>query len=349
MAETKILITGATGYIGGTILSALLASSKPALKNLRFSALIRAESQAAQLGALGVTPILFKNLDDVAVIRKAASEHDVVIHTASGFHTASAKALIEGLGDRKRDTGKDVYYLHTSGTSNLGDQPITGAYHESREFADTDDIYAYEKTREACDVYPQRTTDIAVVDTGRARGVKTHIIMSPTIYGLGTGGFNRTSIQEPTMIRASLKAGYVAVIGSGAGVWDYVHVVDLVDLYELLLDAILSGKAIPSGERGIYFSENGRFSWAQMSQSIADALHKADPAFPKEVKSVSLEEAAKLWGGGNVFVTELAFASNSRTKAVLGRELGWTPKFGASDFSGHLEVEVAEVLKASGA
>ena len=38
----------------------------------------------------------------------------VVIHTADGFHTASAKALILGLGDRKKLTGNTVHYIHVS-------------------------------------------------------------------------------------------------------------------------------------------------------------------------------------------------------------------------------------------
>ena len=39
----------------------------------------------------------------------------VVIHTASGFHTASAKALILGLGERKKETGNKVHYIHVVG------------------------------------------------------------------------------------------------------------------------------------------------------------------------------------------------------------------------------------------
>lgn len=38
----------------------------------------------------------------------------VVIHTASGYHTASAKALILGLGERKKATGKEVHFIQVS-------------------------------------------------------------------------------------------------------------------------------------------------------------------------------------------------------------------------------------------
>lgn len=36
----------------------------------------------------------------------------VVINTASAFHTNGAKALLLGLGDRKKETGKEVFYIH---------------------------------------------------------------------------------------------------------------------------------------------------------------------------------------------------------------------------------------------
>jgi hypothetical protein len=40
----------------------------------------------------------------------------VVIHTASGFHTRAAKALVLGLRQRKKVTGQEVYYFHVSQT-----------------------------------------------------------------------------------------------------------------------------------------------------------------------------------------------------------------------------------------
>jgi hypothetical protein len=43
----------------------------------------------------------------------------VVINTASGFHTRAAKALVLGLGQRRKATGLEVHYFHVSGTLNL--------------------------------------------------------------------------------------------------------------------------------------------------------------------------------------------------------------------------------------
>jgi hypothetical protein len=54
-------------------------------------------------------------------------------------------------------------------------------------FSDKEDIYHYILEREAAEPYAQRTSDLTVVETGKATGVKTFIIMSPTVYGRGMG------------------------------------------------------------------------------------------------------------------------------------------------------------------
>lgn len=133
--------------------------------------------------------------------------------------------------------------------------------------------------------------------------------MSPTIYGEGSGKFNRNSIQLPTLTRTFIKLGHAVVMGEGAGVWDAVHVADLTPLYELLLAKALAGEKIPSGKRGIYFSETGDYSWKQLSQGLADELFKQGLIKTKEVKSISLQEGADLWAGGNKQYAELGFGS----------------------------------------
>jgi nucleoside-diphosphate-sugar epimerase len=191
----------------------------------------------------------------------------------------------------------------------MADQPITGKYHEDRIFSDKENIYAYEKAREARQAYPQQTSDIVTVETGLEVGVQTHIIMSPTIYGVGTGLFNKLSIQIPSLIRLALKDGQVPVIGEGKGVWDYVHIADLADLYDLLVRKIIAGEHIPSGERGIFFSATGRYSWLELSQRIADALFALKAIKIDKVNSIDLPTAGEKLGSPTLLYTELGYAS----------------------------------------
>ncbi|PVH78051.1 hypothetical protein DL98DRAFT_517023 [Cadophora sp. DSE1049] len=234
--------------------------------------------------------------------------------------------------------------LQTTGTSNLGDQPITGAYSESHIFSDTEAIYAYEKKREALQVYGQRTTDITAIETGLAVHVPTTLIMSPTIFGVGTGQFNKLSIQIPSMMRYALAAGKVQMIGNGEGAWDYVHVSDLAELYLLILKRVLEGEEVPIGEKGILFSAAGWFRWKEVAIGIADALLEVEALNTREIESISVEEGAK-WVNGDKFTAELAFASNSRTVSDVGFSLGWKPLKTEADFKAHFLQEAKLIVK----
>lgn len=99
---------------GGSVLSSLLNSSNPHIKALSISALVRKQEQADLLKAKGIHGIVFSSLDDVDVVRRVAGENDIVINTASAFHAAAAEAIIQGLADRQKATGKKSVLIHVS-------------------------------------------------------------------------------------------------------------------------------------------------------------------------------------------------------------------------------------------
>ena len=191
----------------------------------------------------------------------------------------------------------------------MGDQPITGKYHEVNSFTDKSNIYAYQKYRESLQIYPQRTTDLVTVETGLQVGVPTTIIMSPTIYGVGSGTFNKLSIQVPTMIRSAIKSGQAITIGEGKGVWDYVHIADLARLYELLILKVIAGEQLPTGEAGILFSATGRYTWRELSENIAKSLLTVGAITTDVVRSVDLEDATEIYQRSSLLHTELGFSS----------------------------------------
>ncbi|EXJ80935.1 hypothetical protein A1O3_07223 [Capronia epimyces CBS 606.96] len=355
MAPTHVLITGVTGYIGGTILSYLLSSENASVKDLKLSVLTRNDDRAKSFSSANLKVYTMRDLDDAAAITAAAAENDIVIHTASGYHAGSAVALIEGLARRKRqlelesNANANVYYIHTSGTSNLADRPISKTYLEPRTFSDKDpdiDIYAYLKKRNEIEPYSQRTSDLAVVETGLREGVPTTIIMSPTIYGLGSGQFNRLSIQYPAQMRAAARQGRAEYVGGGKGVWDFVHVLDLAVLYELvLLDRVEGRRIVPVGAQGFMFSATGTFTWREVAENIAKAGFELGKWSDAETRSVSLSEAAAKWVAGDEQLCELGYASNSRTRADIARELGWRPKRTKEDWAQSFRDEFEEVLK----
>lgn len=358
-APSQILLTGATGFIGGTVLTHLLNSSSPSLSTATITCLIRGPERAAKLSSaygVRVRPVVYKDLEDIETTTAVAAQHDLVINTTLGYHLASAQALLRGLAQRKALTGHDVWMIQTSGTSNLADQPISRRWVDKespkRELDDEkDDIYDYERKREALHPYIQRTTELGVVNLGLELGVKTLVMMPPLIYGLGTGLFNPISIQIPTYIRTALEHGHAVVVGEGKGELDHVHVEDLAELYKIAVVNVLEkgGKDLPMGREGIIFSANGRHTWMEVAQAAADVLYEEGGITDRRVESVGLTEGTKLLASYLETVdenmVELGLCSNSRTVPSMARKLGWKPIRGEEAWRKGFQDDVKVVLE----
>lgn len=72
---------------------------------------MRKQEQADILAAHGVQTRLFNGLDDTAQLRQIAADFDIVIHCAMGLHTPSAEALMLGLGDAMKRSGRQTYFI----------------------------------------------------------------------------------------------------------------------------------------------------------------------------------------------------------------------------------------------
>jgi nucleoside-diphosphate-sugar epimerase len=99
----KIFLTGATGYIGGSVAERLLREGHA------ITGLVRCESGAKELEARGMRA-LRGSLDDSDVIARASREADAVVDTAEANHAGVVEAIASAL----RGSGKP--FLHTSGS-----------------------------------------------------------------------------------------------------------------------------------------------------------------------------------------------------------------------------------------
>lgn len=93
---TKIFILGATGYIGGAILSELLRTSA----SFEITALVRKDQDAEVLEKLGVRTIK-GSFSDVDKIEQASREADVVYNAADADAMGLAKAVLKGLKSKE--------------------------------------------------------------------------------------------------------------------------------------------------------------------------------------------------------------------------------------------------------
>ncbi|KAK6822486.1 hypothetical protein PG987_014031 [Apiospora arundinis] len=365
--STKLLLTGATGYIGGTVLTRLRESTIPEIKALSITVLVRKPDQAAVFEGLGI-PAIVGTLDDAEVLRATAAAHDIVLHTAGATHQASIAPLLAGLAERRHQAASEeeaapsfTYLIHTAGATMLSDYPITSRFRDdedrgdsaaaaaARVFSDKHDDDIYERRTP----YVVRTVALAAVDGGEAAGVETCVVVPPRVYGRGTGLFNTRSQQIPLLIGGAVAGGggdkVAEYVGSGEGVWDDVHVVDLAALYESLLGRILKTRTkadpgnsenLSTGRRGIYFTATGlRHSWKEVAKSIGKAGYQAGLLDSVEPRSLTLFEAAGKYLGGNETYTELGLTSN----ADLAKDLGWVVTKTESDFQQGIVEEVESI------
>lgn len=282
-----VFVTGATGYIGGSIAARLLAAGH------EVSGLVRDPSKIEGLKARGVAPVRGA-LDDVAVLAAACREADAVINAASSDHRAAVGACLDALAG----TGKP--FLHTSGSSIVADdaagEPSDAVFDEETPFTPP----------------PLRAARVALDRDIRAtagRGVRSVVLCNSLIYGRGLG-LHAESVQVPTLVELARKRGVASHVGRGLNRWSTVHVGDVADLYLLALEKAPAGS--------FYFVESGEAVFRDMASAIGRSLGLGGNTEPWPI-----EEAVATWGDSKARYT---MASNSRVRAGKARvELGWQP------------------------
>lgn len=288
----NIFMTGATGYIGGTIARRLLDDGQ------EVRGLVRDAEKGRKLAAFGVEPAI-GSLDDAAILKAEARRADAVINTANSDHRGAVDALLEGLA------GSDKPFIHTSGSSIVADD-ARGDFASERIYDEDTPI----------DPVPGKQARVAIdraIRDASRRGVRSIVVCPTMIYGNGLG-LARDSAQIPGLARRAKASGVVRHVGRGLNIWSNVHVEDVADLYRLAL-----AKA-PAG--AFYFAENGEASYREICAAIARRLNLGEPqVWP-------FEEAATELGENSAAYT---FGSNSRVRARRARsELGWQPKHGSA-------------------
>lgn len=283
----RVFITGASGYIGGSVAHGLVGAGHDV------RGLVRSVGRARAVEDRGIDPVI-GTLDDADLLADEAAAADAVINCAVADHRGAVEAVLPAL----RGSGK--LFLHTSGSSVVAD--LAGG--------EAGDAVYDEST--PLEPLPGRASRVAIdelVLAAAADGVRAVVIRPTLIYGAGRG-VHRDSIQVPWLVALAQKHGVPKHIGPGANIWSNVHIDDLIDLYLRIVEAAPAG--------ALYYAENGENAMREVCVAIGRALGLGERTEP-----MSLEEASAEWGEGAAHYT---MGSNSRVRARRARdELGWRP------------------------
>lgn len=284
----NIFVTGAAGYIGGSVAAALVAAGN------QVTGLVRSEARATQVRERGLEPLI-GTLADADLLAGAARAADAVVNAAKADDPAPVEAMLPALAS----SGKA--FLHTSGSSIVGD--LAGGTASAKVYDEDTPVVPLEGRagRVAID---QRVLAAA------EDGVRAVVICPSLIYGRGRG-VNPNSIQVPWMIDLARESGVAKHIGPGENIWANVHIDDLVELYLLALEKAPAG--------AFYYGASGENSMREVAGAIGRML-----GLGERTEAMTLEEAGTIWGAGAAAYT---FGSNSRVRGARARqELGWAPK-----------------------
>ncbi|KAK4039826.1 NAD(P)-binding protein [Parachaetomium inaequale] len=324
-----VFLTGATGFVGGTILSCL----SKAHPSVRVKALIRQEVVAKELQSVypNLTPIIGE-LSSLSLLTSTAAEADFVIH-AGGDNVPAVCAIIDGLASRTTIGSLLPRLISLTGPRSLIDlsKPITGNLGtSSRPWSDITDahaILAVPKDR------MHAGADQAIIAHSAAKGVGTILVSPGQLWGRGKGHLKKES--NAAFYYATVKSrGRAFVIGEGTATWSWSSIGDLGDAVVFLMEQALLSESERRGQVGVnqngyYFVSTGDLSMMDRAKAVSERLGLG------EVASVSVEAAKEIHPFGPIM-----WGCGERTRADKLAELGWRPQ--ETDWRALMEEEGGE-------
>lgn len=286
--QKRIFITGAAGYIGGTITKLATA------QGYSVHGLSRSESGDAKLLALGATPIR-GDLSTLEVLRKESSEADIIIHCAF-IHDFTANyedilrtdaAAVDALASPLIGTSRPL--IISSGSALVQPDPNGGETDETAPLQEKPPIDRWKSEAHAL--------------SWNQKGVHVNAVrLPPYVYGRGGKGF------LAMLIQMAVKAGESLYIDMGANRTSCTYVDDAAKLYLLVAEKAGAGEIF-----------NAVGSTAVSSKDMASAI---GDVLEVPVRSLPREEVVKKWGP----FLPLVVGNETRASSRKAKEmLGWEP------------------------
>ena len=281
----RVLLTGATGFIGSYLVPELVRSGRQVVGLTRSDAGAEALAQAGAEACRG-------DVNDLDRLRTVAEACDAVIHTAFNHdftrlrqHSEADRKVIETLGEAL--AGSDRPLIITSGTGLARRRAGGGPAVETDPHVSAAE-FARGATEEAADAVSRKGGHVVVMrlsqihDTRHQGRIAAHI-------------------------RLAREKGRVAYVGEGRNGLAAAHVSDTVRLFRLALE---------KGPPGARYN-----AVAEESVPLRDICEVIGAGLKLPVESIAPEEAKAYFG----VLADLAQTDLSASSALTREALGWAP------------------------
>ncbi|MGW0782765.1 SDR family oxidoreductase [Streptomyces sp. NPDC002913] len=292
----RVLVTGASGWIGSAVVPGLIGAGH------RVVGLARSDASADALTAAGAE-VLRGTLDDLDTVRGGAAASDGVIHLAfkhdvafSGDFQGAAdtdRRVVEALGETLADSGRPLVIASGTGLPWL----------ESGRLLTERDGHGPGLPDAAANSGPATRAATAELALSYAsRGVRASVVrLPPTNYGEGDPGF------LSVLVAIARDKGVSGHIGDGANRWPAVHRLDSAHLFRLAVEKAPAGSTLHAvADEGVPLRE------------IAGVIGRH---LDLPVVSVPPEDAGAHFGWLAAYVANDVPASSTLTRELTG----WRP------------------------
>ncbi|QSQ23934.1 NAD-dependent epimerase/dehydratase family protein [Pyxidicoccus parkwayensis] len=310
----RVLMTGATGYIGSRVAARLSGRGHTvvaAVRDADAAERLKTQQTSARQGAASLAEVnsladsterlraqevparpLIASLAEVDRLAAAARNCDAVVHLAFDFSSGVEgaierdRAVVAAFASALRNTDKPLVVTSATGLlGNTGPTPVGESHPPEAGFR----------------LAIRHRVEVDVLSEA-AKGVRASVIRVPILVHTAAGG---GPIER--LITTARRTGTSYWIGSGENRLPCVHLDDLVDLYVRALEAA------PAGH--VYNSNGGDISLREFAETVGRAV--GVPA-----RSLAPEQAVDHFGP---FFATLLPVDNRVSNARACTELGWAP------------------------